>query len=95
MFRNNAFVNIWIGNLGLFLFLIYIYIYLIGYKLKLVNSLIKKLNIEELEYMEYIFNKITLVTKYEKYKHISNIGLGEFWGDYLFIYLFYLFLFLW
>jgi len=33
--------------------------------------------------MEYIFNKITLVTKYEKYKHISNIGLGEFWGDYL------------
>jgi hypothetical protein len=62
---------------------------LIGYKLKLVNSLIKNKNIEELEYMEYIFNKITLATKYEKYKHISNIGLGEFWGDYLFIYYYY------
>jgi hypothetical protein len=34
--------------------------------------------------MEYIFKKITLVTKYEKYKHISNIGLGEFWGDFFF-----------
>jgi hypothetical protein len=35
--------------------------------------------------MEYIFNKIILVTKYEKYKHISNLGLGEFWGDFVFV----------